>query len=91
MREAWSIIEAMWADTTTCAQELPERKLHERVDEEWSFVEALRHLVFVTDSVDQPAGPRCEDHYHHSGCSTPAVRDACALGIDRARTRASMR
>jgi len=24
--------------------------LHERVDDEWSFVETLRHLVFATDA-----------------------------------------
>jgi len=29
--------------------------LHESVDEEWSFIETLRHLVFATDSWIRPA------------------------------------
>lgn len=29
---------------------MDESLLHERVGDEWSFVETLRHLVFVTDS-----------------------------------------
>ena len=32
------------------ARALPEEVLHERVDGEWSFVETLRHLLFVTDA-----------------------------------------
>ena len=28
----------------------PEPPLHLRVDDEWSFVETLRHLVFATDA-----------------------------------------
>jgi hypothetical protein len=32
------------------ARALPEDLLHERVDGEWSFIETLRHLVFVTDA-----------------------------------------
>jgi DinB superfamily len=31
------------------AERPPEAARHERVDEEWSFVETLRHLVFATD------------------------------------------
>ena len=48
-REAWTSLEQTSAGTVEHAQRLPEPKLHERVDEEWSFVETLRHLVFATD------------------------------------------
>ncbi|MEQ4209695.1 DinB family protein [Actinopolymorpha sp. B17G11] len=48
-REAWSILEGLWAATVDRAQRLPEPMVHERVDGEWSFVETLRHLVGVTD------------------------------------------
>ena len=82
MREAWSIIEAMWADTTTRAQALPERKLHERVDEEWSFVETLRHLVFVTDVWISRPVLGATDHYHPLGLVHTGGADARALGID---------
>ena len=40
----------MWATTVERARRLPEEKLHERVDGEWSFIQTLRHLVFATDA-----------------------------------------
>jgi hypothetical protein len=45
MREAWSIIEATWSRTAERAKRLDEALLHQRVNDEWSFVETLRHLV----------------------------------------------
>lgn len=50
MRDAWTIIEATWSATTEHARALPEVLVQARVDDEWSFVETLRHLVFVTDA-----------------------------------------
>jgi dihydrofolate reductase len=35
--------------TITRAQALPEGTLHESVNDEWSFVQTLRHLVFAMD------------------------------------------
>jgi hypothetical protein len=49
-REAWAILEGLWAGTVERARRLPPDLLHERVDEEWSFIETLRHLVFATDA-----------------------------------------
>jgi hypothetical protein len=49
-REAWDILERRWAATVQRAQALPPPRLHERVDDEWSFLETLRHLVFATDA-----------------------------------------
>jgi hypothetical protein len=49
-REAWEIIERLWAGTVERARGLDPRLLHESVDGEWSFIETLRHLVFATDS-----------------------------------------
>jgi hypothetical protein len=46
----WATVERLWSDAVARAERLPEPALHERVDEEWSFVETLRHLVFITDS-----------------------------------------
>ncbi len=43
-------IERLWPDTVARAGRLPEPALHLRVDDEWSFVETLRHLVFTTDA-----------------------------------------
>lgn len=48
-REAWAVVERLWAGTVGKARALPEELLHERVGGEWSFVQTLRHLVFATD------------------------------------------
>ena len=49
-REAWPVLEELWAETVARARRLPEELLHERVDDEWSFIETQRHLVFATDA-----------------------------------------
>ncbi|GAA2900384.1 DinB family protein [Pseudonocardia halophobica] len=48
-REAWDILESLWAGTVDRARALPPELLHEQVDGEWSFVQTLRHLLFATD------------------------------------------
>lgn len=49
-RTAWPVVERRWAETVDRARRLPPELLDERVDEEWSFLETLRHLVFATDA-----------------------------------------
>jgi hypothetical protein len=49
-REAWAIIQRVWRPTVERAQRLPAELLHERVDDEYSFIETLRHLIFATDA-----------------------------------------
>ena len=49
-REAWDIVERLWEQTVERARQLPPELLHESVDDEWSFTETLRHLVFATDA-----------------------------------------
>jgi uncharacterized protein YjbI with pentapeptide repeats len=49
-REAWDILERLWQQTAARARGMAPELLHERVDEEWSFIETLRHLVFATDA-----------------------------------------
>lgn len=49
-RAGWEMTERRWAATVARARELPEVLLHERVLDEWSFIETLRHLVFATDA-----------------------------------------
>jgi hypothetical protein len=48
-REAWDVVEQLWAGTVERARRLPPELLHESVDDEWSFIETLRHLAFATD------------------------------------------
>ena len=49
-REAWDVNERLWADTVARARLLPEERLHESVDDEWSFIQTLRHLAFASES-----------------------------------------
>jgi hypothetical protein len=59
-RAMWDTIERLWSDAVARVERLPEPVRHERVDNEWSFVETMRHLVFIADSwasrsvLDQP-------------------------------------
>jgi len=47
-REAWAILERLWEGTLARARTLPQAMLHESVDEEWSFIQTLRHLNFAS-------------------------------------------
>ncbi|MEU4423239.1 DinB family protein [Actinoplanes sp. NPDC024001] len=49
-REAWDILERLWAGTVERARALDPARLHDSVGGEWSFIETLRHLVFATDA-----------------------------------------
>ena len=83
-RAMWDTIERLWSQAEVRARQLPEQARHERVDDEWSFVETLRHLVFATDAwarrtvLDEPM-PFDRLGYTQSGYP-PA--DAAAIGID---------
>ena len=50
LRAGWAELERLWDDTLARAGRLPEATLHERVHDEWSLVETLRHLVFAVDT-----------------------------------------
>jgi hypothetical protein len=83
-REAWATLERLWSETVARAERLPETAREERVDDEYSFAETLRHLVFATDAwvsrtiLDEPMP------YHRIGVthSSYPPADAAALGID---------
>ena len=67
VQRAWSIIEVTWSATVDRARSLPEPVLHEHVDEEWSFVETLRHLIFVTDAWTRRTILGFAEPYHRLG------------------------
>jgi DinB superfamily/Pentapeptide repeats (8 copies) len=83
-RAMWDTIERLWAGTVARAERLPEPAREERVDDEWSFTETLRHLVFAIDVwasrtiLDEPMP------YHRLGVTHTShpPADAAALGID---------
>jgi hypothetical protein len=82
--EAWSVIEQLWATTKARARMLPEEMLHERVDDEWSFVETLRHLVFVVDIWVSGTVLGCSGHHHPFGVAPTFITDVTPFGIDPA-------
>lgn len=47
-RAAWARLDELWQGTLARARSLPEERLHASVDEEWSFLQTLRHLSFAT-------------------------------------------
>jgi DinB superfamily len=67
VQRAWSIIEDAWSATVDRARSLPEPFLHEHVDGEWSFVETVRHLIFVTDAWTRRTILGLAEPYHRLG------------------------
>jgi hypothetical protein len=49
LRQFWGVIEQLWSATVAHAERLPTAALFERVDDEFSLVDTLRHLVFAID------------------------------------------
>lgn len=47
-REAWAILERLWEGTVARARTFPEAALHRNIDDEFSFIQTLRHLNFAT-------------------------------------------
>jgi hypothetical protein len=82
LARAWQTIEEVWSTTVARATRLPDALLSERVDDEWSFVETLRHLVCATDCwlsrmIKGEARP-----YHPWGLAGPFLTNPSALGLD---------
>jgi hypothetical protein len=46
--EAWTILERLWEGTVARATTFDEPLLHRSVDDEWSFIQTLRHLNFAS-------------------------------------------
>ena len=99
MRAAWTALEEEWAKAVARAQALPEATLHESVNDEWSFVQTLRHLVFAMDKWF--TAPILGERFHPTGLPntgsvdfpwpgldydlTPSVSEALEVRADRAK------
>ena len=88
LRALWDTIEGLWAQATERAGRLPAAALTEQVNEEWSFAQTLRHLIFITDAWASRTVLDEEKPYHPIGLpqSWYPDADAAALGIDLAAT-----
>ena len=47
-RDAWAILEQLWEGTVSRAMTFPAAALDDNVDDEWSFIQTLRHLNFAS-------------------------------------------
>src|SRR4029450_13894305 len=88
----WDTIERLWSDTVARARRLPEGARQERVDDEWSFVETLRHLVFATDAwasrtvLDEPM-PYHRLRYPYTAAPRPPPAPPSLRRVDRCTSR----
>ena len=84
VRAIWDTIERLWAQATGRAGRLPTAALDQQVNEEWSFAQTLRHLVFITDAWASRTVLDEEMPYHPLGLPQgwyPAAA-AARLGLD---------
>jgi len=80
MRATWEALEGEWAKTIARAQALPEDALHESVNDEFSFVQTLRHLVFAMDKWFTV--PVLGDSFHPMGLPNTGSLDFGWPGLD---------
>lgn len=101
-REAWDIIERVWQQTVERARGMTPDLLHESVQDEWSFIETLRHLLFVTDAwvkravlsepspwspLDLPHDEMADEHgIPRDVAARPSLDAVLALRLDRMAT-----
>jgi hypothetical protein len=74
LRDCVDEVYATWDALEAQARTLDEAKLHALVDDEWSFTETLRHLIYATDA-----------WFRHGVLDDPAAYHPLALSHDEAR------
>ena len=84
IRAIWDTLERLWAQADERAGRLSADALDQQVNEEWSYAQTLRHLVFITDAWASRTVRDEEMPYHPLGLpqSWYPAADATALGID---------
>lgn len=82
MRSAWESIEDFSGATLDRARAMSPDKLDESVDEEWSFLETLRHLVFATDRWLTGPVLRDANPFHPLGMPNPPLDEVPAGVFD---------
>jgi uncharacterized damage-inducible protein DinB len=100
-REAWDVVERRWVGTVTRARRLDPALLHARVDDEWSFIETLRHLCYATDAwvnrvylgdpdpwspLDLPFDTMRDLQWRHDTDVAPTLDEVLAVRADRQAT-----
>lgn len=82
LRDAWTVLQATWAQTLAGAAALPEGSLEVSVAGEWSFAQTLRHLVLATDVWLRRAILGVQQPFHPLGQAGPeAAEDGMDLSV----------
>jgi hypothetical protein len=82
VRKAWQTIAEFSGATLERARALDSHKLDESVDEEWSFLQTLRHLVFATDRWVTGPVLRDPNPFHPLGLPNPPLDELPAGMFD---------
>lgn len=83
-RRVWGTVDRLWSQTLARVERMPVGVRHERVNDEWSVAETLRHLVFAVD-VWLGRMVRGQDRPFHPAGLPPTsypAEGAAGLGID---------
>ncbi len=83
LRAGWSMLRSDWATTYARLEAAPAGTEHQRVDDEWSAVETLRHLVFVHDSWFRRCCLGRAEPFTSIGLASDFVPDQEEQGLDR--------
>ncbi len=81
-RRALAVVEQFWAPTMSRAAELTDQARRRSVDGEWSFVQTLRHLVFVTDAWFRRSVLDLPQPFSPTGLPPSFIHDGAEFGID---------
>lgn len=84
MRHAWTVVEDFWAATMRRAAGLTSAELDRSVNGEWSLLQTLRHLVFVTDAWFGHAVLGQARPFHPLGLPASFMSDVAGFGVDLA-------
>jgi hypothetical protein len=82
LRAGWAAVLADWQATADRIAALEPEQQHARVDDEWSAVETLRHLVFVSDGWFRWSVLGVPKAFHAVGLAPAFVPDQAAMGLD---------
>ena len=79
---AVDVVDTLWAASIARVRAMPRGTADRSVDNEWSFTETLRHLVFVTDAWFGHAVLAEPHPFHPIGLPAGFIAGATEFGID---------
>ena len=82
LRAAVDVHEALWTDLIDRARAMPDGDRHRSVNDEWSFTQTLRHVIFVIDAWFGNAVLGRADAFHPIGQPASFTTDGASYGID---------